>query len=139
MYCIACQYFKECIFNREIVTAFFLIGPPSAPLSPSFSPQSLTSVDLSWTAIDADCVVKYTIIVTNITTNENYAYNTPTNTTSMTVFDLTQGAEYSFTVAGVDAEGRVGEKSVTSENITLDGKKLYIIMVNYLYEDNKVY
>ena len=30
----------------------------------------------------------------------------------MTVSDLTQGADYSFTVAGVNAEGRVGEESV---------------------------
>ena len=45
----------------------FFLGSPSAPLSPSFTPQSLSSVLLSWTPSDADCVVKYTIILTNIT------------------------------------------------------------------------
>ena len=40
----------------------------------------------------------------------------------MMVLELTQGAEYSFTVAGIDAEGKVGEKSVPSEQLTFDGK-----------------
>ena len=47
-----------------------------------------------------------------------------TNTTSMTVSNLTQGAEYSFTVAGVNAEVRVGEESVPSELATLDNECL---------------
>ena len=39
----------------------------------------------------------------------------------MTVSDLTQGAEYtfSFTVAGIDTGGRVGEESMAAETITL--------------------
>ena len=40
----------------------------------------------------------------------------------MTVSDLTQGAEYSFTVVGVDAEGRVGENSVSSTIVKLDSE-----------------
>ena len=101
------------------------LGPPSAPLSPSFSPQSLSSVVLSWTPSDADCVVKYIITLTNITEwNASYVYNTTINTTSMTVSDLTQGVEYSFTVAGIDEEGRVGEASASSERLTFDGKEL---------------
>ena len=40
----------------------------------------------------------------------------------MTVSDLTQGAEYYFTVAGIDTGGRMGEKSVDSEKLTFDGK-----------------
>ena len=40
----------------------------------------------------------------------------------MTVSDLTQGANYTFTVAGVDAGGRVGENSMQSKILTLDGK-----------------
>ena len=109
---------KKCVIH-------FSSGPPSAPLSPSLSPQSLSSVVLSWTPSDADCVVKYTIILTNITEgNASYIYNTTTNTTSMTVSDLTQGADYLFTVAGIDGEGRVGEYSALSERLTLDGKEL---------------
>ena len=40
----------------------------------------------------------------------------------MTLCDLTQGAEYSFDVAGIDTGGRVGESSLSSEFITLDGE-----------------
>ena len=40
----------------------------------------------------------------------------------MTVSDLTQGAEYFFSVAGVDTGGRMGEMSVPSEELKLDGK-----------------
>ena len=40
----------------------------------------------------------------------------------MTVSDLTQGAEYSFTVAGVDVGGRVGERSVPVGTITFDSE-----------------
>ena len=42
----------------------------------------------------------------------------------MTVSDLTQGADYLFTVAGIDAEGRVGEYSALSEILMFDGKEL---------------
>ena len=44
----------------------------------------------------------------------------------MTVSDLIQGAEYSFTVAAVDTSGRVGEKSVTSNVVTLDSEQILI-------------
>ena len=40
----------------------------------------------------------------------------------MTVSDLAKGAEYFFTVAGVDAEGRVGEESVPSQIFTLNSQ-----------------
>ena len=40
----------------------------------------------------------------------------------MTVSDLTQGAEYFFTVAGVDAGGRVGVHSVSSAIVKLDSE-----------------
>ena len=81
-------------------------------------------MDLFWTPIDADCVQKYTITLTNITEgNASYVYNTTTNTTNITLSDLMQRAEYTFTVAGVDAEGRVGERSPPSEHFTFDGKK----------------
>ena len=69
------------------------------------------------------CVSSYIITLINITEgNTSYTYNTITNTTNLTVSDLTQGAEYSFTVAGVDTGGRVGEKSVLAQAITFDSK-----------------
>ena len=39
----------------------------------------------------------------------------------MTVLDLTQGAEYSFTVAGIDTGGRMGEESA-SATVKLDSE-----------------
>ena len=112
---------------------YFFLGDPSAPLSPSFTPQFLCSVLLSWTPSDIDCVVRYTIILTNITEgNTSYVYTTTTNATSTTLSDLTQGAQYSFTVAGVYAGGRVGNYSALSEILTLDGKELIsCTSVNY--------
>ena len=53
-----------------------------------------------------------------------------TNTTSTVVSDLTQGTEYSFTVAGVDIEGRVGEESVSAQAITMDNEfKLWCVLM----------
>ena len=40
----------------------------------------------------------------------------------MTLPGLTLGAQYSFTVAGVDAGGRVGDKSALAQVITFDSK-----------------
>ena len=101
----------------------FIVDPPSAPQPPRLFPKSLTSAVLSWISpIDSLCVTiaSYTITLTNITEgNVSYMYNTTTNATSMAVFDLTQGAEYSFIVAWVDAEGRVGENSMSSNTVLL--------------------
>ena len=97
---------------------------PSPPLSPKLLPQSLTSAFLSWfPPNNSICVLSYTVSLINVTEgNVPHVYNTTTNTTSMTVSDLTQGAEYSFTVAGIDTGDRVGESSVLAELVTLDGE-----------------
>ena len=96
---------------------------PSPPLSPEFFPQSLNSAFLSWIPPNnSTCIISYTVSLINVTEgNVPYVYNTTTNTTNMTVSDLTQGADYSFTVAGISSRGRVGNSSVLSELITLDG------------------
>ena len=98
---------------------------PSPPLSPEFFPQSLTSALLSWIPPNNSiCVIiSYTVtLISVIEGNVPYVYNTTTNTTSMAVCDLTQEAMYSFTVAGIDTGGRVGESSVLAELVTLDGE-----------------
>ena len=100
------------------------LDPPSAPSQPKFTPKSLTSAILSWIPpTDSLCVTSYTLNLTNVTEeNASYTYNTTTNTTSITLSDLTQGAEYSFRVAGVDAEGIVGECSNSSSSVILDSE-----------------
>ena len=40
----------------------------------------------------------------------------------MTVPNLTQGAEYSFTVAGVYAKGGIGKKYMSAETVALDSE-----------------
>ena len=103
---------------------FITLDRPTLPLQLTLAPQSLTSANLTWIPpTDSLCVTSYTLNLTNITEgNVSYTYNTTTNTTSMTVSDLTQGVEYSFSVAGVEAGGRVGENSVRAELITLDSE-----------------
>ena len=74
---------------------------------------------------DSVCVTSYILTLTNVTEgNVSYAYNASSNATSLNVTDLNQGAEYSFTVAGVDAGNRIGEISAPSEFITTDSKKM---------------
>ena len=113
------------LFKLDLQCKLFIsLDPPSAPLQPKFIAKSLTSVILSWIPPnDSFCAASYTLNLTNVTEEKaSYTYNTTTNTTSMTVSDLTQGAEYSFTVAGVDAEGREGENSNSSTIVKLDSE-----------------
>ena len=111
-------------FSFTFLKTLTNLGPPSAPTSLQFFPQSLTSVVISWTPPNVCfCITNYAINLINITEgNKTYAYNTTTNTTSMTVSDLTQGAEYTFTVAGVDAKGGIGKKNMSAETVTLDSE-----------------
>ena len=108
---------QEYIF-RPLKPSFSpFVDPPSPLVNPKFLLHSFSYAVLSWSSFsDSACVApNYSVALTNITEgNAVYVYNTTTNTTSMTVSDLTQGAEYFFTVAGVDTGGRVGEKSMSS-------------------------
>ena len=101
----------------------FAVGPPFAPVSPKIFPQSFTAAILSWEPpIGSLCVTSYIITFTNITEgNISYMYTTVSNETSMEIQHLTQAAEYSFSVAGVDTGNRIGENSVKSDELTLSG------------------
>ena len=118
-----------CINRRQIkqnwdFQLLITLDPSSAPLQPKLLPKTLASAFLSWVPpTDSSCASSYTLILINVTEeNASYFFNTITNITSMTVSDLTQGAEYSFTVAGVDAEGREGESSNSSSSVMLDSE-----------------
>ena len=91
-------------------------------MSPELFAQSFTSANLSWLPpIESFCITSYTVTLTNITEgNTSFIYNTTANTTSTTLSDLTEGAEYSYTVAAVDTGGRVGEESMAAKPLTLD-------------------
>ena len=106
-----------------------IIGPPSAPISPKIIPRSPVLVDLSWIATSGSlCVSYYVINLTNITEGTvSYTYKTTSNSTTLQVTNLIQGADYSFTVSGVDNINRTGEESVPSELLTFDGMLPYCI------------
>ena len=93
-------------------------------MSPKLLTQSLTSMLLLWIPPNNSiCVIGYTVSFINVTEgNEPEVYNTTTNTTSMTVSDLTKGAAYSFTVAGIDTGGRLRESSDLAELMIFDGE-----------------
>ena len=72
----------------------------------------------------------YTITVTATNSSQHpVVINTTGATTNMAVPDLTQGFEYSFIVAGVDAGGRIGEKSIFSDAIIIDSESLQFILL----------
>ena len=125
---------------RQNNCAIFHADPPSPPLSPKLFPQSLTSAVLSWTSPnDSVCVISYIVSLINATEgNVLQVYNTTTHTNSKTVSNLTQGVEYSFIVAGIDRGGRVGEKSMSAEMITLESEweKLMITILVSIVTNN---
>ena len=104
-------------------------------MNPEFLLESFSYAVLSWSSLsDSACVAtNYIVTLTNITEgNVAFVYNT----TSITVFDLTQGAEYSFTVARVDTGDKVGEKSVSSSVLMFDSEcscKIIIFMHMKMY------
>ena len=97
------------------------VGPPSAPLGPIISPQSITVAILLWAHPSPSLrITRYIITLTNITEgNVSNVYSTVSSETSVEIHHLTQEAEYSFTVAGVDTENRIREESAPSEELTL--------------------
>ena len=105
-----------------MITTIFSTSDLSAPLQPAIFPQSHASAVLSWTPpTESSCITIYNVTFTKIiveNTSYAYMYSTSTNVTSITVSNLTTGEKYFFTVAGIDAEGRVGEESVPSQIVT---------------------
>ena len=96
-------------------------------MCPEMSPQSPLLLNLFWDAPnDSICITNYIITLTNISEgNASFMYETGSNSTSIEISDLTEGAEYFFTVAGVDTGDRVGKESLPSEVVTFDGKMTY--------------
>ena len=93
-----------------------------SPLSPVLS-------DLFWAAPNNSlCIKNYTITLTNVTEgNASFIYHIGSNSTSVEISGLTKGAAYFFTVAGVDTGNRVGEESLPSEIVTIEGKVTYCV------------
>ena len=91
---------------------------PSAPDDVTLSDVSANSVLLSWSpplASDISCppaTYNLTAIEANFFLDPEVINTTNSTAINKTMSNLTQGLEYSFSVAGVDAGGRVGKNSV---------------------------
>ena len=104
----------------------YIANTPRAPVDVTASAVLISSVLLSWKpplTSDPSCPpATYTISITAANVFlDPLVINTTDHATNKTMFDFNQGIEYSFTVAGVDAGGRVGEFSAPSY-IVLDSK-----------------
>ena len=96
-----------------------IANTPRAPIDVTSSAESANSVLLSWEpppTSDTSCPpATYTITITAANAFlDPLVINTTDNATNKTVSDLDQGMKYFFTVAGVDAKGKVGEFSIPS-------------------------
>ena len=85
-------------------------------------PVSVNSVQIIWIpppSTNSSCppfAYIITIKTANLSLNSTLINTTNiTNVANKTVYDVAQGLWYSFTVAGVDAGGRVGDNSVPSQ------------------------
>lgn len=99
-------------------------GAPSAPVDVSIIAVSVTSVLVLWkppSTSDTSCPpATYSITITTAYLGlHQMVINTTDSTLNQIVNGLAQGLEYTLTVAGVDAGGRVGEHSAPL-NITMD-------------------
>ena len=56
----------------------------------------------------------------------------------MTVSDLTPGADYFFTVAGIDGQGEAGEHSASSGILSFDGKEVHVNVTVVTCEPTKI-
>ena len=102
-------------------------------MCPEFFFQSPLLLVLFWTAPnDSLCITSYIITLTNITEgNVSFMYETGSNSTSVGISGLTEGAAYFFIVGGIDTGNRMGEESLPSKVVTFDGKVIYCMQVMY--------
>ena len=101
---IQTQYLNVSKTYLHLEIFVFPAAPPSAPMCPKISPQSPVSLGLFWVApSDTHCIANYIITLTNITEgNASFMYETASNSTSLAISGVTEGAAYFFTVARVD-------------------------------------
>ena len=100
--------------DRECIVTFE--GASSHPSNLTIAPQSSTSVLLSWLSPDNNCSFSYAV-----SSNGSFVTQYRTNTTSLTVTDLSVATMYHFAVAVEDASLTTGPRSEIVD-ILWDGK-----------------
>ena len=102
-------------------------GISTRPFNLSVVPQNGRSVLLSWSSSDSNCSFTYVVNSSNGSLVAQYR----TNTTSLTVTDLSVATMYHFAVAVEDTDLTVGSWS-KAVGILWDGK-YSLILKNFVY------
>ena len=101
------------------------IGKPTAPLNVNVVAAAPHAVVVTWTSpvTGSQCIDHYIVTVFNETHNTMTSVNTTNNITSLTIYGLVKGNNYSFTVKGIDHVGQIGNNSQLVYLI-FDGKQI---------------
>ena len=104
------------------------IGKPTAPLNLSVVATTPHTVVVTWTSpvTGSQCIDHYIVTVFNETHNTMTSVNTANNITSLTIYGLVKGNNYSFTVKGIDHIGQIGNSS-QSVYLIFDGKQILYV------------
>ena len=101
------------------------IGKPTVPLNVNVVATTPHTVVVTWTSpvTGSQCIDLYIVTVFNETHNTMTSVNTTNNITSLTIYGLVKGNNYSFTVKGIDHIGQIGNSSQL-EYLIFDGKQI---------------
>ena len=110
------------------------IGKPTAPLNLSVVATTPHTVVVTWTSpvTGSQCIDHYIVTVFNETHNTMTSVNTTNNITSLTIYGLVKGNNYSFIVKGIDHVDQIGNSS-QSVYLIFDGKQIlyvYTLQIN---------
>ena len=110
------------------------IGKPTAPLNLNVVATTPHTVVVTWTSPVTcnQCIDHYIVTVFNETHNTMTSVNTTNNITSLTIYGLVKGNNYSFTVKGINHVGQIGNSSQLVYLI-FDGKQIlyvYSLQIN---------
>ena len=106
----------------------------TAPLNLSVVATTPHTVVVTWTSpvTGSQCIDHYIVTVFNETHNTMTSVNTTNNITSLTIYGLVKGNNYSFTVKGINHVGQIGNNSQLVYLI-FDGKQIlyvYTLQIN---------
>ena len=99
------------------------IGKPTAPLNLSIVATTADTVVVTWTSpvSGSQCIINYIVTVFNKTHNTMTTVKTENNITSLEIYGLVKGSNYSFTVKSIDKDGETGN-STKFAYLLFDGK-----------------
>ena len=117
----------------RLLLLLYTIGEPTSPLNLSVIATTPHTVVVTWTSpvTGSQCIDHYIVTVFNETHNTMTSVNTTNNITSLTIYGLVKGNNYSFTVKGIDHADRTGSSS-QSIYLVFDGKEI-LYYVNILH------